>query len=71
MKDIRIIVKTNKGPIESTLFASKVPATTASFLNLASRGYYNGLKFHRVIPSFMIHDMHAAKANALRAERSR
>jgi peptidyl-prolyl cis-trans isomerase B (cyclophilin B) len=54
MKDIHIIVKTNKGPIESTLFASKAPATVANFLNLASRGYYDGLKFHRVIKNFMI-----------------
>ena len=54
MKDIRIIVKTSKGPIESTLFASKAPATVANFLNLAGRGYYNGLKFHRVISNFMI-----------------
>ena len=54
MKDIRIIVKTSKGPIESTLFASKAPATVANFLNLAGRGYYNGLKFHRVISNFMV-----------------
>ncbi|MFQ3577598.1 MAG: peptidylprolyl isomerase [Verrucomicrobiia bacterium] len=54
MQDIRILLKTNKGTIEATLFASKVPLTTANFLNLASRGYYNGLTFHRVIPKFMI-----------------
>ena len=54
MQDIRIILKTNKGSIEATLFASKVPMTTANFLNLARRGYYNGIKFHRVIPNFMI-----------------
>ena len=28
--------------------------TAANFLNLAKRGYYNGIKFHRVIPDFMI-----------------
>ena len=54
MNDIRIIVKTSRGPIESTIFASKVPNTAANFLNLAKRGFYNGLKFHRVIPDFMI-----------------
>jgi peptidyl-prolyl cis-trans isomerase B (cyclophilin B) len=54
MNDIRIIVKTSKGPIESTIFASKVPATAANFLNLIKRGYYNGLQFHRVIKDFMI-----------------
>jgi len=54
MEDIRIIVKTNKGDIEGTLFASKAPITVANYLNLAKRGYYDGLTFHRVIPNFMI-----------------
>jgi len=54
MKDIRIIVKTDKGDIEGVLYPSKAPVTVANFLNLAKRGYYNGLKFHRVIPDFMI-----------------
>lgn len=54
MKDIRIILKTSRGNIEGTLFASKVPMTAANFLNLAARGYYNGIAFHRVIPNFMI-----------------
>ena len=54
MQDIRIILSTNKGPIEATLLASKTPVTVANFLNLATRGYYNGLSFHRVIPDFMI-----------------
>lgn len=54
MQDIRIILTTNKGPIEATLLASKTPVTVANFLNLATRGYYNGLSFHRVIPDFMI-----------------
>lgn len=54
MQDIRIILHTDKGDIHGTFFASKVPMTAANFLNLAKRGYYNGIKFHRVIPSFMI-----------------
>ena len=54
MADIRIIVHTDKGQIEGTLFASKTPMTCANFLNLAKRGYYNGIKFHRVIPNFMV-----------------
>lgn len=54
MDDIRIIVKTNKGDIEGTLFASKAPVTVANYLNLAKRGYYDGITFHRVIPDFMI-----------------
>ena len=54
MKDIRIIVKTDKGDIEGVLYPGKAPVTVANFLNLAKRGYYDGLKFHRVIPDFMI-----------------
>lgn len=54
MQDIRIILTTSKGPIEATLIPSKAPVTVANFLNLAKRGYYNGLTFHRVIPDFMI-----------------
>ena len=54
VKDIRIKIETTKGTIEATLFASKVPVTAANFLNLAKRGYYDGLTFHRVIPNFMI-----------------
>lgn len=54
VKDIRIIMKTNKGDIEATIFASKVPLTAANFLNLAQHKYYDGITFHRVIPDFMI-----------------
>jgi peptidyl-prolyl cis-trans isomerase B (cyclophilin B) len=54
MEDIRIILNTSSGAIEGTLFASKVPITTSNFLNLAKRGYYNGVTFHRVIKDFMI-----------------
>ena len=54
MSDIRITLHTDKGDIDATLFASKVPMTSANFLNLAKRGYYDGISFHRVIASFMI-----------------
>ncbi len=54
VKDIRIILHTNKGDIEATLFASKVPMTTANYLNLAKKGLYDGVTFHRVIKDFMI-----------------
>ncbi len=54
MSDIRILLKTSKGEIALTLFADKTPVTVANFLNLASRGYYDGVKFHRVIADFMI-----------------
>jgi peptidyl-prolyl cis-trans isomerase B (cyclophilin B) len=52
--DITIILKTTKGDIHATLFASRVPITVANWLNLARRGYYDGITFHRVIPDFMV-----------------
>ncbi len=54
LTDIRIVMHTSKGDIHATLYATKAPMTVASFLNLCSRGFYNGLSFHRVIPDFMI-----------------
>ena len=54
MTDIRIILHTDKGDIEATLFASQTPMTVANYLNLATKDYYNDIKFHRVIANFMI-----------------
>lgn len=54
MSDIRILLKTSKGDIEATLFASKAPITVANYVNLSQRGYYEGVTFHRVIADFMI-----------------
>jgi peptidyl-prolyl cis-trans isomerase B (cyclophilin B) len=45
---------TNKGEIRVELFADKTPKTVANFEKLASDGFYDGLKFHRVIEDFMI-----------------
>ena len=47
-------IETNKGTIRLELFADKVPNTVANFEKLAGQGFYNGLKFHRVIPDFMV-----------------
>jgi peptidyl-prolyl cis-trans isomerase B (cyclophilin B) len=47
-------IKTTKGTIRCTLFAEQTPLTVANFVNLAKRGFYDGLKFHRVIEEFMI-----------------
>ena len=54
LQDVSAIIKTNKGDIKIRLFAGKAPVTVANFVNLAKRGYYDGLTFHRVIPDFMI-----------------
>jgi len=51
---ITVAMQTSKGMINLQLFPDKAPITVASFANLARRGYYDGLKFHRVIPDFMI-----------------
>lgn len=51
---MKATIKTNKGEIHLNLFADKTPVTVANFVNLANRGFYNGLKFHRVIEQFMI-----------------
>ena len=48
------VMDTSKGPIRLKLFADKTPNTVANFVNLARRGFYNKLRFHRVIPDFMI-----------------
>ena len=45
---------TSKGDIRLTLFAEKTPLTVANFVNLARRGFFDGLNFHRVIGDFMI-----------------
>jgi peptidyl-prolyl cis-trans isomerase B (cyclophilin B) len=47
-------IETNKGTIRAQLFDDKVPKTVANFEKLAGQGFYNGLKFHRVIADFMI-----------------
>ena len=51
---IQARIETSKGSIHLNLFAELAPVTVANFVNLASRGYYDGLQFHRVIANFMI-----------------
>jgi len=47
------LIETNKGTIKIKLFPDKAPNTVANFAHLANSGFYDGLKFHRVIPGFM------------------
>ncbi len=47
-------IETNKGTIRVELHADKVPKTVANFEKLVGDGFYDGLKFHRVIGDFMI-----------------
>ena len=50
----KAIIETDKGKIEIVLFEKEAPKTVQNFEKLANSGFYNGLKFHRVIPNFMI-----------------
>ena len=47
-------IVTNRGTIKVKLHADKTPKTVANFEKLVGQGFYNGLKFHRVIPDFMV-----------------
>ncbi|MCP9292857.1 peptidylprolyl isomerase [Gracilimonas sediminicola] len=51
---LKATIKTSKGTINVNLFSERAPRTVANFVNLASRGFYDNLKFHRVINDFMI-----------------
>ena len=48
------VMETNKGTIRLDLYDQKTPMTVANFVNLAQRGFYDGLSFHRAIADFMI-----------------
>jgi peptidyl-prolyl cis-trans isomerase B (cyclophilin B) len=47
-------ISTDRGDIVIQLHDDKVPNTVANFVKLTNEGFYNGLKFHRVIPDFMV-----------------
>ena len=48
------VIETNYGTIELEFFREDAPKTVENFVELAKRGYYDGVIFHRVIPGFMI-----------------
>ena len=52
--NITAAMETSKGTINITLYPYQTPVTVASFVNLATNNFYDGLNFHRVIPNFMI-----------------
>lgn len=45
---------TNKGTMKVELFDQDAPKTVANFVKLANQGFYKGLKWHRVLPGFVI-----------------
>lgn len=48
------VLHTNHGDITIKFHIEKTPNTAANFAKLATEGFYNGVKFHRIIPNFMI-----------------
>jgi len=51
---LKAVIHTNKGDINLVLTPNETPVTVANFVNLAQKGFYNDVSFHRVIPNFMI-----------------
>ena len=49
----RVLLKTSAGDIEVELFEKEAPNTVLNFITLVDKGFYNNLKFHRVLPGFM------------------
>jgi len=47
-------ITTNKGMMVADLYEDATPNTVANFVKLANNGFYNNLKFHRVIPNFVV-----------------
>lgn len=51
--ELYAVIETNVGTMEFLLYSQVAPLTVANFVNLATRGFYDGLTFHRVVPNFM------------------
>ena len=51
---MKVKIQTSKGDMMAELYANDAPKTVENFIKLTSEGFYNGLKFHRVIPQFMV-----------------
>jgi len=54
MANRQVTVTTNKGDFRIELFEARAPRTTANFISLVEKGFYDGVPFHRVIDGFMI-----------------
>ena len=62
--DTLAVMHTNMGDIKIKLFPEKAPKTVENFVTHSKNGYYNGLKFHRVINDFIRAAIRAATARA-------
>ena len=54
----RVIIATEIGDIEADLFTDGAPKTSQNFVDLANKGFYDDVIFHRVIPGFVIQGVH-------------
>jgi cyclophilin family peptidyl-prolyl cis-trans isomerase len=50
------VLHTSKGPIEWQFYVREAPQTVKNFVALARRGWFDGTRFHRVVPNFVIQD---------------
>jgi cyclophilin family peptidyl-prolyl cis-trans isomerase/HEAT repeat protein len=53
-KPVRAVVTTTKGSFTIELLPDEAPLTVDNFVELARRGYYRGIVFHRVVPNFVV-----------------
>lgn len=53
-EDQRVIIETDKGTMIIALHADVAPKTVENFVTLIQKGFYNGLKFHRIVPGFVV-----------------
>jgi peptidyl-prolyl cis-trans isomerase B (cyclophilin B) len=49
----KVKISTEKGDMIAELYENETPVTVKNFLDLITKGFYNGLNFHRVIPGFV------------------
>ena len=50
----KVKIETTKGVMIAELYDKETPITVDNFKSLINKGFYDGLKFHRVIPNFMM-----------------
>jgi len=53
-KNPMAVMRTSRGTVKIELFQTDAPKTVDNFIGLSGENFYNGTKFHRVIPNFMI-----------------
>jgi cyclophilin family peptidyl-prolyl cis-trans isomerase len=64
-------IDTDKGVIEIELSATGAPKATANFIELARKGYYDGVVFHRLVPGFVIQGGDGEHGHADKLDRGR